>query len=115
MVQRTWVMIPSDLITTSFTAESTAYEVLRDVNLKGVLAKVTAGSSAIESETARSLTAAGAEVTLAANPIGLPLPFDTTGREKNAKSDIYRANRKGNHLSDERCIGVEHARQKPSG
>ncbi|MFC8075665.1 SDR family NAD(P)-dependent oxidoreductase [Streptomyces sp. NPDC057307] len=52
-------------ISTRFTATSTADEVLRGVDLGGVRAVVTGASSGIGSETARALTAAGAEVTLA--------------------------------------------------
>lgn len=52
-------------ISTRFTATSTADEVLRGVDLSGVRAVVTGASSGIGSETARALTAAGAEVTLA--------------------------------------------------
>ncbi|MFC8825902.1 SDR family NAD(P)-dependent oxidoreductase [Streptomyces sp. NPDC057137] len=52
-------------ISTRFNAASTADEVLVDVDLSGVRAVVTGASSGIGSETARALTAAGAEVTLA--------------------------------------------------
>ncbi len=58
-------MTVPELITTSFTASSTADEVLQGVDLAGVRAIVTGGSSGIGVETARALTAAGAEVTLA--------------------------------------------------
>jgi NAD(P)-dependent dehydrogenase (short-subunit alcohol dehydrogenase family) len=52
-------------ISTSFSASSTADDVLEGVALTGVRAIVTGGSSGIGVETARALTAAGAEVTLA--------------------------------------------------
>lgn len=55
----------SDRITTPFTAESTAAEVLADIDLTGRRAVVTGGASGIGVETARALAAAGAEVTLA--------------------------------------------------
>ena len=52
-------------ISTLFTASSTADEVLQGIDLTGVRAVVTGASSGIGIETARALTAAGAEVTLA--------------------------------------------------
>ncbi|BDT91860.1 MULTISPECIES: SDR family NAD(P)-dependent oxidoreductase [Nocardia] len=55
----------SDRITTPFTAESTAAEVLAGIDLTGRRAVVTGGASGIGVETARALAAAGAEVTLA--------------------------------------------------
>ncbi|TWV56360.1 SDR family NAD(P)-dependent oxidoreductase [Streptomyces misionensis] len=58
-------MVKSALISTPFTAASTADDVLRGIDLTGVRAIVTGGSSGIGGETARALTAAGAEVTLA--------------------------------------------------
>ncbi|MEV6159514.1 SDR family NAD(P)-dependent oxidoreductase [Nonomuraea sp. NPDC052129] len=58
-------MTTAKLISTSFTSSSTAAEVLRSVDLTGVRAIVTGGSSGIGTETARVLTSAGAEVTLA--------------------------------------------------
>ncbi|MDF4248813.1 SDR family NAD(P)-dependent oxidoreductase [Streptomyces sp. WMMB303] len=58
-------MADSELISTPFTAASTAAEVLRGLDLTGVRAIVTGSSSGIGIETARALTAAGAEVTLA--------------------------------------------------
>ena len=58
-------MATRELISTPFTASSTADEVLRGVDLTGVRAIVTGASSGIGIETARALTAAGAEVTLA--------------------------------------------------
>ncbi|WP_055497400.1 SDR family NAD(P)-dependent oxidoreductase [Streptomyces albus] len=53
------------LICTPFTSSTTADEVLRDIDLTGVRAVVTGASSGLGVETARALTAAGAEVTLA--------------------------------------------------
>lgn len=58
-------MTARKLITTPFTATSTADEVLAGVDLTGVRAIVTGASSGIGAETARALAAAGAEVTLA--------------------------------------------------
>ncbi|MBF9069212.1 SDR family NAD(P)-dependent oxidoreductase [Streptacidiphilus fuscans] len=58
-------MAARETISTSFTASSTADDVLRGVDLTGLRAIVTGGSSGIGVETARALTAAGAEVTLA--------------------------------------------------
>ncbi|MEU1963327.1 SDR family NAD(P)-dependent oxidoreductase [Nocardia sp. NPDC019304] len=55
----------TDRITTPFTAESTAAEVLAGVDLTGRRAVVTGGASGIGVETARALACAGAEVTLA--------------------------------------------------
>ncbi|AXL92838.1 oxidoreductase [Streptomyces sp. CB09001] len=53
------------LVSTPFTSSSTAAEVLEDVDLTGVRAIVTGASSGLGIETARALTAAGADVTLA--------------------------------------------------
>jgi NAD(P)-dependent dehydrogenase (short-subunit alcohol dehydrogenase family) len=52
-------------ITTPFTAESTAAEVVDGIDLTGRRAIVTGGASGIGIETARALAGAGAEVTLA--------------------------------------------------
>jgi NAD(P)-dependent dehydrogenase (short-subunit alcohol dehydrogenase family) len=52
-------------VTTPFTAQSTAAEVLAGVDLAGRRAIVTGGASGIGIETARALAGAGAEVTLA--------------------------------------------------
>ncbi|MFI6339811.1 SDR family NAD(P)-dependent oxidoreductase [Streptomyces sp. NPDC050535] len=57
--------MPSNLITTGFGADSTAMDVVADIDLGGKRAVVTGGSSGIGVETARALAAAGAEVTLA--------------------------------------------------
>jgi NAD(P)-dependent dehydrogenase (short-subunit alcohol dehydrogenase family) len=55
----------TDRITTPFTAESTAAEVIAGIDLTGRRAVVTGGASGIGIETARALASAGAEVTLA--------------------------------------------------
>jgi NAD(P)-dependent dehydrogenase (short-subunit alcohol dehydrogenase family) len=52
-------------ITTPFTAESTAAEVIAGIGLTGRRAVVTGGASGIGAETARALAGAGAQVTLA--------------------------------------------------
>jgi NAD(P)-dependent dehydrogenase (short-subunit alcohol dehydrogenase family) len=52
-------------LTTPFTAESTAAEVVNGIDLTGRRAIVTGGASGIGIETARALASAGAEVTLA--------------------------------------------------
>ncbi|MFC4333232.1 SDR family NAD(P)-dependent oxidoreductase [Streptomyces andamanensis] len=58
-------MTAREPVSTPFTAADTADEVLRGVDLTGVRAIVTGASSGIGIETARALTFAGAEVTLA--------------------------------------------------
>ena len=58
-------MTGRELISTRFTAASTADDVLQSVDLGGLRTIVTGATSGIGLETARSLTAAGAEVTLA--------------------------------------------------
>jgi NAD(P)-dependent dehydrogenase (short-subunit alcohol dehydrogenase family) len=55
----------STLISTPFSAQSTAAEVIDGIDLTGRRAIVTGGSSGIGIETARALAQAGAEVTLA--------------------------------------------------
>lgn len=65
----------SSLITTPYTAASTATEVLAGVDLSGVRAIVTGASSGLGAETARVLAAAGAEVTYAVrNPAAVAAP-----------------------------------------
>ncbi|MYV54459.1 SDR family NAD(P)-dependent oxidoreductase [Streptomyces sp. SID3212] len=58
-------MSESTLITTPFTARSTAAEVMAGLDLLGRFAVVTGGASPVGIETARALAAAGADVTLA--------------------------------------------------
>jgi NAD(P)-dependent dehydrogenase (short-subunit alcohol dehydrogenase family) len=58
-------MLMTGRITTPFTAESTAAEVIAGIDLNGRRAIVTGGASGIGIETARALASAGAEVTLA--------------------------------------------------
>jgi len=58
-------MAADPLITTGFSATSTADDVVRGVDLDGQRALVTGASSGLGAETARALTAAGAVVTLA--------------------------------------------------
>ncbi|MGI8448499.1 MAG: SDR family NAD(P)-dependent oxidoreductase [Streptosporangiaceae bacterium] len=58
-------MTVSTPITTPFTAESTAAEVVEGIDLTGRRAIVTGGASGIGIETARALAGAGADVTLA--------------------------------------------------
>jgi NAD(P)-dependent dehydrogenase (short-subunit alcohol dehydrogenase family) len=70
-------MAPNTPLTTPFTAESTAAEVIAGVDLTGRRAIVTGGASGIGIETARALADAGAEVTLAVR--------DTAAGERTAK------------------------------
>lgn len=67
-------MTERELITTPFTATSTADDVLAGVNLTGVRAIVTGASSGIGAETARALATAGAEVTLAVRNTATAIP-----------------------------------------
>jgi NADPH-dependent 2,4-dienoyl-CoA reductase/sulfur reductase-like enzyme len=66
IAERDWdIMTVSTPITTPFTAESTAAEVVDGIDLTGRRAIVTGGASGIGIETARALAGAGADVTLA--------------------------------------------------
>lgn len=58
-------MAQQRLITTPFDGSSTAEDVIGDTDLRGLRAVVTGASSGLGMETARALTVAGAEVTLA--------------------------------------------------
>lgn len=58
-------MTPAKLIATPFTATSTTDDVIAGIRLDGLRAVVTGGSSGLGVETARSLSAAGANVVLA--------------------------------------------------
>lgn len=62
-------MSPEALITTRFTAASTALEVVEGVRLDDVRALVTGASSGLGVETSRALVAAGAQVTLAVRDV----------------------------------------------
>ncbi|ABW13138.1 short-chain dehydrogenase/reductase SDR [Parafrankia sp. EAN1pec] len=62
-------MATSGRITTPFTAESTAAEVVAGIDLGGRRVVVTGASSGIGVETARALAGAGAEVTLAVRDV----------------------------------------------
>jgi NAD(P)-dependent dehydrogenase (short-subunit alcohol dehydrogenase family) len=59
----------SEQTTTGFSQESTASEVIHGIDLSGKRAIVTGGSSGIGVETARALSSAGAEVTLAVRDV----------------------------------------------
>jgi NAD(P)-dependent dehydrogenase (short-subunit alcohol dehydrogenase family) len=76
-------------ISTPFTAESTAAEVVEGIDLTGRRVIVTGGASGIGIETARALAGAGAEVTLAVRDLdaGERTAEDiiaTTGRHRRA-------------------------------
>ncbi|KPM54446.1 oxidoreductase [Frankia sp. R43] len=63
-------MAVTERITTPFTAESTAAQVLAGVDLGGRRSVVTGASSGLGIETARALAGAGSEVTLAVRDLG---------------------------------------------
>ncbi|MFG2059540.1 SDR family NAD(P)-dependent oxidoreductase [Micromonospora sp. NPDC048930] len=78
-------MTTSTPVSTPFSRETTALEVVRDLDLTGRRAIVTGGASGIGVETARALAAAGADVTLAVrNPeAGQAAATDITGTTGN--------------------------------
>jgi NAD(P)-dependent dehydrogenase (short-subunit alcohol dehydrogenase family) len=63
-------MVDTERITTPFSADSTAAEVIEGIDLTGRRVIVTGGASGIGIETARALAGAGAEVTLAVRNLG---------------------------------------------
>ncbi len=76
----------STLITTPFSATSTAAEVLAEVDLSGRRAVVTGASSGIGVETARALATAGAQVTITVHDLdaGARVAADLTASTGNA-------------------------------
>ena len=85
-------MTMSARITTPFTAESTAAEVIAGIDLTGRRAIVTGGASGIGIETARALVGAGAEVTLAVRDLaaGQRTADDITASTGNDKIVVAR-------------------------
>ena len=88
-------MTVSTPITTPFTAESTAAEVVNGIDLTGRRAIVTGGASGIGIETARALAGAGAEVTLAVRNVeaGERTAADITGTTGGYFEDCNEAGR----------------------
>ncbi|EIV92285.1 dehydrogenase of unknown specificity [Frankia sp. QA3] len=80
----------STLITTPFSATSTAAEVLADVDLSGRRAVVTGASSGIGVETARALAGAGAQVTITVRDLdaGARVAADITASTGNEQVTI---------------------------
>ncbi|ASW56150.1 SDR family NAD(P)-dependent oxidoreductase [Plantactinospora sp. KBS50] len=78
-------MTTSTPVSTPFSRETTAMDVVRGLDLTNRRAVVTGGSSGIGVETARALAAAGADVTLAVRNIdaGLRAAADITGSTGN--------------------------------
>jgi NAD(P)-dependent dehydrogenase (short-subunit alcohol dehydrogenase family) len=81
------IMSSNSRITSSFTRESTADEVIAGIDLTGKRAIVTGGTSGIGVETARALASAGAEVTLAVRNVesGKRVAADIITRTGNKK------------------------------
>ncbi|SCG62443.1 SDR family NAD(P)-dependent oxidoreductase [Micromonospora inositola] len=78
-------MTTSTPVTTPYSRETTAMEVVRGIDLTGRRAVVTGGASGIGVETARALAAAGADVTLAVRNVdaGQQAATDITGTTGN--------------------------------
>ncbi|MBM0226890.1 MULTISPECIES: SDR family NAD(P)-dependent oxidoreductase [Micromonospora] len=78
-------MTTSTPVTTPYSRETTAMEVVRGIDLTGRRAVVTGGASGIGVDTARALAAAGADVTLAVRNIdaGQQAATDITGTTGN--------------------------------
>jgi NAD(P)-dependent dehydrogenase (short-subunit alcohol dehydrogenase family) len=97
----------SERITTPFTAESTAAEVIDGVHLAGERAIVTGAASGVGVETARALASAGAEVTLAVRDVaaGARVSTDITSTTGNPKIFVEQLD-----LSDQSSIAAFVAR-----
>ncbi|WP_327010831.1 SDR family NAD(P)-dependent oxidoreductase [Dactylosporangium sp. NBC_01737] len=78
-------------ITTAFTRESTAAQVIEGIDLTGRRAIVTGGASGIGVETARALAGAGAEVTLAVR--------DTAAGDRTAEDIVATTGNKQVHVA----------------
>jgi NAD(P)-dependent dehydrogenase (short-subunit alcohol dehydrogenase family) len=78
-------------ITTPFTRDSTAEQVIEGIDLTGRRAVVTGGASGIGVETARALAGAGAEVTLAVR--------DTTAGDRTAEDIVATTGNKQVHVA----------------
>jgi NAD(P)-dependent dehydrogenase (short-subunit alcohol dehydrogenase family) len=79
-------------VTTGFTRESTAEDVIAGVDLTGKRAIVTGGASGIGVETARALASAGAEVTLAVRDVeaGQRTAAEITAKTGNDRVSVSR-------------------------
>jgi len=93
----------SNRISTPFTADTTAAEVIAGVDLSGKRAIVTGGSSGIGTETARALASAGAEVTLAVRDIeaGTRVAGNIIAATRNTNVLVERLD-----LSDQRSVAA---------
>jgi NAD(P)-dependent dehydrogenase (short-subunit alcohol dehydrogenase family) len=93
----------SNRISTPFTADTTAAEVIAGVDLSGKRAIVTGGSSGIGTETARALASAGAEVTLAVRDVeaGTRVAGNIIAATRNTNVLVERLD-----LSDQRSVAA---------